>query len=159
MDKPLLRDSGRLGKPVGRPPKYDKVDSLIDDITQYFEKHGDEPTLGEFALALGLTYESLHIWLNNESNPEIFKPLRIAKQRIINTVEKKLVYGKTSPIGSIFWLKNISSDQFKDKQELETKGTNDLTINVVDFATKRRTLHKPIEDQESIETNSSEIEE
>ena len=91
-------------------------------IDTYFKslkgKNGDKPpTLAGLALALGfVSRQSLFDYSENE----LFAcAIKKAKARIEEHHEGRM--SGTSPVGSIFWLKNNAG--YVDKQEIETSGS------------------------------------
>ena len=124
----------------GPAPKYTTGEQVEKEIQGYFEeceKTESYPTVSGLAYWLGISRNTLIKYKEAVERGEALKHLDdTAKHDIVNSVkrayeyiqngyEDKLINGKTSPIGTIFALKN--NFKWVDKQEIEQ--TN-KTINV-----------------------------
>lgn len=116
----------------GPAPKYTTVEQVEKEIQGYFaecEKAESYPTVSGLAYWLGITRETLIRYRDAVNNGEVLKHLedtvkagiadsvKRAYEYIQNGYEDKLINGKTSPIGTIFALKN--NFKWVDKQEIE----------------------------------------
>lgn len=108
-----------MSNPVGRPLKFQSVESLQKQIDAFFvecDAKGDPYTITGLALALDTTRQML---CEYEDRAEFQDTIKKAKARVENYAEKRLYAGQ--PTGPIFALKNFG---WSDKQELETYGKN-----------------------------------
>ena len=116
----------------GATPKYTNVEQVDREIQGYFaecEKTESYPTVSGLAYWLGISRETLIRYRDAVDNEEVLKHLDDSvKTGIANSIkeaynyiqgcyEDKLINGKTSPIGTIFALKN--NFKWVDKQEIE----------------------------------------
>lgn len=124
----------------GPAPKYTTGEQVEKEIQGYFKECSETesyPTVSGLAYWLGISRNTLIKYKECVENGEALKHLDdSAKVDIVNSVkrayeyiqngyEDKLINGKTTPIGTIFALKN--NFKWVDKQEIEQ--TN-KTINV-----------------------------
>lgn len=121
----------------GPAPKYTTGEEVEKEIQGYFEecsKLGDYPTVSGLAYWLGITRETLIRYRDAVNNGEVLKHLddsvkvaiadsiKRAYEYIQNGYEDKLINGKTTPIGTIFALKN--NFKWVDKQEVVNTNNN-----------------------------------
>ena len=115
----------------GPAPKYTSGEQVEKEIQGYFEecsKTDSYPTVSGLAYWLGISRETIVRYKEAVDNGEVLKSLdegakrgisdsiKRAYEYIQNGYEDKLVNGKTSPIGTIFALKN--NFKWVDKQEV-----------------------------------------
>ena len=115
----------------GPAPKYTSGEQVEKEIQGYFEecsKTDSYPTVSGLAYWLGITRETIVRYKEAVDNGEVLKSLdegakrdisdsvKRAYEYIQNGYEDRLVNGKTSPIGTIFALKN--NFKWVDKQEV-----------------------------------------
>lgn len=116
----------------GPAPKYTTGEQVEKEIQGYFEECAmtdSYPTVSGLAYWLGISRNTLIKYKEAVERGEALKHLDdTAKRDIVNSVkrayeyiqngyEDKLINGKTSPIGTIFALKN--NFKWVDKQEIE----------------------------------------
>lgn len=121
----------------GVVPKYTTSEEVEKEIQEYFDecyKLGDYPTVSGLAYWLGITRETLVRYRDAVNNGEVLKHLddsvkvaisdsiKRAYEYIQNGYEDKLINGKTTPIGTIFALKN--NFKWVDKQEVVNTNNN-----------------------------------
>lgn len=118
-------------KYTGRPPKYETPEQMQEIIQEYFNECLEEekyPTVSMMAFRLGMTRQDLLRYedcletgelkqLSEDVKRGFRDTIKRAKQYIEGGYEDKLVNGKTTPIGTIFVLKN--NYNWVDKQEIE----------------------------------------
>ena len=119
--------------PAGRPPKYETVEevqAIIDDYfkTDAFISIGEaklfSPTIAGLAYALDLSRQGL---LEYQGKPEFSDTIKKAKQRVEIALEQRLY--ASSPVGTIFNLKNNFG--WKDKTEQELTGKDGGPVETV----------------------------
>lgn len=102
--------------PGGRPPFYETVEAMQEEIDKYFADTSDEEiTVTGLALALGFT--SRAALLNYQEKEEFVNTVKKAKTKVENSYERSL--RKNGRSGDIFALKNFGWD---DKQSLNIAG-------------------------------------
>ena len=121
----------------GPAPKYTTGEEVEKEIQGYFEecsKLGDYPTVSGLAYWLGITRDTLIKYRECVNNGDVLKSLddsakadivdsiKRAYEYIQNGYEDKLINGKTTPIGTIFALKN--NFKWVDKQEVINTNNN-----------------------------------
>lgn len=124
----------------GPAPKYTTGEEVEKEIQKYFDecfRLGDYPTVSGLAYWLGMSRHTLIKYkecvdngealksLDDSAKADIVHSIKRAYEYIQNGYEDKLINGKTTPVGTIFALKN--NFKWVDKQEIEQ--TN-KTINV-----------------------------
>jgi len=100
----------------GRPPKFETVEELETLVDLYFVTRKAEdrpPTISGLALFLEMSRETLNSYKGMEKFSDVLKK---AKARVIEFAEENLYAGK--PTGAIFALKNIDSENWRDRQEV-----------------------------------------
>lgn len=124
-----------VGSSVGRPRKYEgNIKLLENDIETYFKeckKTEEFPTISGLALVLGCSRKRLIDWIDNEV--EFSELLVNARTRIMSRVEQRLLTSPSGHVGMIFWLKNLGSDSWVDKQEIVNSGNERLIVNVLSY--------------------------
>lgn len=110
----------------GRPPKWNNVQELKNQIDAYFLSLTNEdgtykkpPTITGLALALGTNRETL---CNYEEKDEFFDTIKESKSRCEQWVEENAMLGKANATFSIFNLKNNYGWKDKTEQEIDHKG-------------------------------------
>lgn len=126
----------------GVAPKYSTNAELVKVIEQYFndcEEQEVYPTVSGLAYALNLSRGILVRYKNMLDNPDVLKQIEYSEkvqmvdsikrayEYIENGYEEKLINGKTTPIGTIFALKN--NFHWVDKQEVE-QTSRTITIDI-----------------------------
>jgi hypothetical protein len=105
----------------GRPLKFKTVEELQSAIDKYFSSCNEETepmTITGLAIALDTDRKTL---CNYEDKPEFFDTIKMAKLRVENAYEKRLV--KRGNGGDIFALKNFNwVDKQEIAQDITTKG-------------------------------------
>ena len=89
--------------------KFENAKELKEKIDAYFadcDAQKKPYTITGLALALGTNRQTLIRYENEYENQEIAELIRQAKARCEADVENRLLTGKGSPAGAIFWLKN-----------------------------------------------------
>lgn len=133
-------------KYIGRPRKYQTPEEMQVIIEEYFNEcreDGIYPTVSMLAYRLDMGRQALVNyekcidldWLKNcdkELKLRFMDTIRKAKQYIEGCYEEKLVNGKTTPIGTIFTLKNNYG--WVDKQEINTT-TDKEKVDLSEFTT------------------------
>lgn len=112
---------------MSRPKKYNKVEDMQQDISNYFKYCDDKHkpyTVSGLAFALDMTRQSL---LNYEEDDEFFDTIKRAKAKIEQFAEECLFMGSNTA-GVIFNLKNNYG--WKDKQEIEAEVNSTVDINI-----------------------------
>lgn len=116
---------------VGRPPKFESNEELIQLINDYFDKceNAQEPlTISGLALSIGTTRKTL---CDYEKKKEFSNTIKEAKAIVENFAEKRLY--STVCTGAIFALKNFG---WSDKTVTEIEGGSlmpeKITVEVVD---------------------------
>lgn len=94
-------------KNVGRPPKYETPEELLDKALEYFD-YCDQHRKGRFNSAhlrlwLGLTKEN---WLDYKQRPNFFTTIRAIEAYYEGDYEDKLMWAGSTQ-GAIFKLKNL----------------------------------------------------
>ena len=125
---------------VGRPPKWNNLEELKNQIDAYFisiqnpnkpNEYIKPPTITGLALALGTNRETL---CNYEEKDGFFDTIKEAKSRCEQWVEENAMLGKANATFSIFNLKNNYGWKDKTEQDLNIKELPkpimDLTNNV-----------------------------
>ena len=136
IQAPVLTKLNNIRKePFGRPLKYTK-EQCLQKVKKYFSDTSDERlTITGLCVALDISRETLSEWTKNEDK-EFAEIIRSAKRRIVESYEI-LLKAKGHP-GSIFGLKNIDRDHWKDKSEVDhTSGGKPIlpaTINLLAVA-------------------------
>lgn len=118
----------------GRPRKYKTVEDMDKGIEDFFNKCDalDEPyTVTGLALHLGFygRQELLNYLDYVDENEKSFSDsIKKAKARCEEALIKKMLTNKYNPTAGIFVLKNNYG--FKDKQEVESNGTQNVVITM-----------------------------
>lgn len=97
---------------VGRPLKFKSVEELQEKIDAYFascDEENEPITITGLALALNTSRETLS---NYEDKDEFFDTIKMAKLRVENAYEKRLV--RRGNGGDVFALKNFGWKDTKD---------------------------------------------
>lgn len=138
--------------PAGRPPKWNTVEELKNEIESYFLSLQDEngkyvrpPTITGLALALHTNRETL---CNYEEKDEFFDTIKEAKTRCEQWVEENAMLGKANATFSIFNLKNNYGWKDKTEQDITSEGN---AINGIVMLPKKdeSTLETPTETSSS----------
>ena len=136
-----MAKGGDKMKYKGRPAKYESPEEMQKIITRYFNdcyEEGLKPTVSGLAYVLGMERKTLITYENaietgalknfDDSVKIGFRnTIKDAKRFIESCLEEKLVNGNTTPIGTIFALKNNYG--WVDKQEVE-QTSRTITIDV-----------------------------
>lgn len=132
-----------MAKYTGKPRKYETPEEMEVIIKEYFEeclKEEKYPTVSMLAYHLNLTRQGLLNYENclengrlkncsDEVKREFVDTVKRAKIYIEGCYETKLINGTTTPIGTIFTLKNNYG--WVDKQEIEQTNKT-IEVNVVE---------------------------
>lgn len=128
-------------KYIGRPRKYENPEQMEEIITEYFNEcleKGEYPTVSMMAFRLNMSRQDLLRYegrvegeqfknCSDEMRDSFRDTIKRAKQYIEGCYETKLINGTTTPIGTIFTLKN--NYNWVDKQEIEqTSKTIEITL-------------------------------
>lgn len=135
-----------LGNEGGRPAHYDKPEDLYNKIIDYF-KWVEEDNKGRISitgLCLYLGFESRKSLFDYEEREEFSTLIKRARLAVENYYEEKLT--AMSFGGSIFALKNMNAEFWKDKTEQEVKQTN--TVNLDNLSADE--LNKLLEIQKKV---------
>ena len=108
--------------------KFENAKELGKKIDSYFSECRTEkkiPLITELALHLGVDRNTLLRYEKEYDDPEIAAIIRDAKARVETGIERRLIEGKGSPAGAIFWLKNNAG--WRDVVDTHVSGTLDVT--------------------------------
>jgi len=108
--------------------KFEDAGELRERIDSYFadcDAQKKPYTITGLALALGTNRQTLLRYENEYEDQEIADLIRQAKARCEADVEQRLLTGKGSPAGAIFWLKNNAG--WRDVVDTHVSGTLDVT--------------------------------
>lgn len=105
----------------GRPTKYDpKYCEMI------IEHMSDGASMTSFAAEIGVARSTINEW--GEKNPEFSEAINIAKAKCASWWERvarsAAVGGESTPAIVIFGLKNMSPEDWRDKQEIDHRSTD-----------------------------------
>lgn len=114
-----------LGNNGGRPPLYETPEEMIEKAIEYFnietQKNGIcKPTISGLTFHLG--FDSRRSWYNYKERSKEFLYAINRMQTFIESCYEKNLHGY-SFAGSIFALKNINGEYWKDKTEQEVNQT------------------------------------
>lgn len=111
-------------KSLGRPRKYETFEELQSEIIEYFKEqdHLRKPryTITGLTAFLGFTNRA-DLYAQGERGEEFSHLIKSAINIVASCYENNLY--SPSPAGAIFVLKNIKSDEFKDKTEVDQRVT------------------------------------
>lgn len=110
-----------LKSKIGRPLKFSSARQLEKKVQEYFDQCEEKPTVTGLANYLGLSRRQLIEYQGREEYNNVIKG---ARSMIEERVEQQLLYGKQSPAGLIFWLKNQG---WSDTQEINFNDITKLT--------------------------------
>ena len=108
--------------------KFEDARELREKIDAYFadcDAQKKPYTIGGLALALDTHRQTLLRYEHEYDDQEIASLIRQAKARCEADVENRLLTGKGSPAGAIFWLKNNAG--WKDVVDTHISGSLDIT--------------------------------
>lgn len=132
-----------MAKYIGRPRKYKTPEEMQEIIDEYFQEcleNGEYPTVSMMAYRLDMSRQDL-LRYEGEIEAERFKncsdemrnafryTIKKAKQYIEGCYETKLINGTTTPIGTIFTLKNNYNWVDKTETTVENKT---ITVSLED---------------------------
>jgi hypothetical protein len=115
---------------TGRPSKYNEAyDNLI------VEEMSQGKSIAAFAAEIGVARSTIQEW--EKQYPTFSVALKAGKAKCAAWWEERLRTIATNPqsgnvTAAIFGLKNMASEDWRDKQELEHSGT--MTVQVVKFS-------------------------
>ena len=93
----------------GRPTKYDpKYCEMI------IEHMSDGASMTSFAAEIGVARSTINEW--GEKNPEFSEAINVARSAAVG--------GESTPAIVIFGLKNMSPEDWRDKQEIDHRSTD-----------------------------------
>lgn len=101
---------------LGRPSKYRPVycNELISHLSE-------GASIASFAAEIGVARSTINQWA--EDYPDFSEALQIAKAKCSAWWERRLrdqaVNGKGSTVATIFGLKNMAAEDWRDKQEID----------------------------------------
>jgi len=106
-------------KALGAPRKYETIEELRKEIVMYFEEYADKvkPKYTITGLTAFLGFSTRRDFYNQADRGQDFSHLIKTAITIIGSNYEQNLHGM-APAGSIFALKNILSDEFKDKTEV-----------------------------------------
>jgi len=120
----------------GRPKKFASpqwMKKLAQDFFIRCQNDETTPTVLGFSLHLDIPYRTLLDYGNDEE----FSPVvEMVKSRCENWLLQDMLKGKSNAATGMFILKNLGKDRWKDKQEIQTSGTTDHIINVMQYSKK-----------------------
>jgi hypothetical protein len=108
--------------------KFEDAKALKERIDAYFADCDSKKTpytITGLALALGTNRQTLLRYEHEYDDQEIAGLIQQAKARCEQDVEQRLLTGKGSPAGAIFWLKNNSG--WRDQTDVQVSGGIDVT--------------------------------
>ena len=113
----------------GRRRKY-TAKSLQDKIDEYFKLNPEKPTIYGLAIFLDVTRETVHHWQHEmDGNGPLSDTTKKAIARIAVFHEERMISGKGSPVGSIFWLKSVMGMQ-ESAQKVEQEISGGIEMNI-----------------------------
>lgn len=113
----------------GRPPKWETVEELENDVERYIAHCIETEDLVNktgFAVFLGCSKDTVYEYLGNKGkdfSDAIKKLITFGEQQCI----KKCFTANTQIAGTVFLMKNLH--KYSDKHEVETNNKTELTIN------------------------------
>jgi hypothetical protein len=112
-------------KTLGRPRYYETFEELQQEIIAYFKEQDSlkKPKYTMTGLTAWLGFVSRADFKAQGERGEDFSYLIKASINIVASCYEENLYS-TTPAGAIFALKNIKSDEFKDKTEVDQKVTS-----------------------------------
>lgn len=118
-----------IGNNGGRPMHYETPVDLYNKIIQYFDwvEKENKGKISITGLCLFLGFESRKSLFDYEEREEFSTLIKRARLAVENYYEEKLT--AMSFGGSIFALKNMNSEFWKDKIEQEIKQTNSVNLD------------------------------
>lgn len=112
-------------KSLGRPRKYETFEKLQKEIVDYFEQQNrvkfPRYTITGLTSYIGFTNRA-DLYAQAERGEDFSHLIKMAINIVAACYENHLY--SVSPAGAIFVLKNIKSDEFKDKTEVDQKIMN-----------------------------------
>ena len=108
--------------------KFESAEELRERIDAYFSDCDVQKkpyTITGLALALDTNRQTLLRYEHEYDDQEIADLIRQAKARCESDVENRLLTGKGSPAGAIFWLKNNAG--WRDQTDVQVSGGIDVT--------------------------------
>lgn len=111
---------------VGRPSKYDPT--FCDEVVEHLQGGA---SLTSFAANINVSRATLNVWM--EQHPEFLEAVGIAKAKCAAWWElqgRKIAENGGGPGSStlaIFGMKNMASEDWREKQEVEHSGGIDIT--------------------------------
>ena len=108
--------------------KFEDAGELRKKIDAFFAECDAQKkpyTITGLALALGTNRQTLLRYEKEYDDQEIAELIQQAKARCEADVEQRLLTGKGSPAGAIFWLKNNAG--WRDVVDTHVSGTLDVT--------------------------------
>ena len=121
----------------GRPMKYETAKQLERLFDAYIEecKRDERPlTITGLANAIEMSRESL---IEYSHKDEFVDTIKKYKSIVLQSLEERLVAGKSNPTGVIFNLKNNYG--WEDKRVVESNNTN-VTLSIEDIEARKREL-------------------
>jgi len=110
---------------TGRPKKYKSVEELEAKVNKYFVDCDilKQPyTMTGLAIALDMDRRSLLNYRKEEGYEDFFPTIKKARDKVEESLERKLLTNNANTTGVIFNLKN--NFDWKDKQEIDASLTN-----------------------------------
>lgn len=112
-------------KSLGRPRKYETFEELQSEVAAYFEDqdHLKRPRYTITGLTAWCGFTNRRDFVAQSERGEEFSHLIKMAINIVASCYENNLYS-AAPAGSIFALKNIKSDEFKDKTEVDQNVIN-----------------------------------
>ena len=120
--------TGKRAGVGGRPRKYQTAASLQKKIDGYFKKQETSdkpPTIQGLCRVVGLDRKAL---LEYGDQSEFSNTIKVARAKIREGVEERLIGGQQNVAGLIFWLKNNA--KYSDTHKID----GNLHVTFADFA-------------------------
>lgn len=109
--------------PAGRPPKFNSVEDLQSEISDFFSKVTEGQIITISGLAYHLGFESRQSFYDYENNKQFSYTIKRARLYIESIYEARLF--ENANAGAIFALKNFG---WSDKQEIDQKHSGGVTV-------------------------------
>jgi hypothetical protein len=117
------REPKKKKNQIGRPPKYDDPEKMLEDAQGYFGTE-DRPTISGVALHLGFC--DRHSMYAYEKKPEFSHTIKAIRSQLSHIYERETIWRKDGQVsGPLFMLKNLG---YTDKQDITLSGNPDAPL-------------------------------
>jgi len=130
----MAKTAAKTKSKGGRPPKFDKVETLFAEIKKYLDSCKQSRTLPNKAGLCVFLHITRETYNQYKQKPEFSDALKQTERYIEDAWVQRL--GGNSPTGAIFYLKNAFQEDYRDRHEHTGKDGEPVVVKIINYGDK-----------------------